>query len=194
MLAICREKAAAMGLTPRLFQQEMQRLDLPRRYRTITVPSSSFQLVLDPADAAEAMARFAAHLEPGGCLVLPFIALGRRGAPLEETWVAEATRPEDGATVRRTAWARYDPATQLEETRDRYEVIIDGRTVQAETHERNPATRGYALAEATALFVEAGLEVDRVVSGFTLEPYDPVRRDAHDGDASAVFTVIGRRS
>ena len=193
MLAICREKAAAVGLAPRLYRQEMQRLDLPRRYRTIIVPSSSFQLVLEPVDAAAALARFAAHLEPGGTLVMPFIALGRPGTPLEETWVAEAVRPEDGATIRRTAWARYDPATQLEETRDRYEIIVEGRTVQAETHERNPAARGYTVDQATALFVDAGFIVDRVVQGFTLEPYDPARPHAHDQDAAAVFTVIGRR-
>jgi len=46
MLVLCREKAAALGLNPRLALQEMQDLDLPRRFRTICVPSSSFQLVL----------------------------------------------------------------------------------------------------------------------------------------------------
>ena len=50
MLALLREKAAAVGLSPALHLQEMQDLDLPRRYRTIIVPSSSFQLVLDPAE------------------------------------------------------------------------------------------------------------------------------------------------
>ena len=193
MLAICREKAAAVGLAPNLYLQEMQTLDLPRRYQTIVVPSSSFQLVLDPADATAAMERFAAQLVPGGMLVMPFIALGGMGAPLEETWVAEAIRPEDGATIRRTAWARYDPVTQLEETRDRYEVLVGDRVVRSETHERNPATRGYTVEQATALFAAAGFDIDQVVSGFTLEPYDPARPGAHDPDASRVFTVIGRR-
>jgi ubiquinone/menaquinone biosynthesis C-methylase UbiE len=47
MLAICGEKAQKLGLHPTLFQQSMEALDLPRRYRTIMVPSSSFQLVTD---------------------------------------------------------------------------------------------------------------------------------------------------
>ncbi len=54
----------------RLAIQEMQDLDLPRRFRTICVPSSSFQLVLDPADASQAMQRFHNHLEPGGALLM----------------------------------------------------------------------------------------------------------------------------
>ncbi len=193
MLAICREKAAAVGLAPILHLQEMQTLDLARRYRTIIVPSSTFQLVLDPTEASRAMDRLAVHLEPDGLLVMPFIELGAPGMPLEETWVAEAVRPEDGATIRRTAWARYDPATQLEETRDRYEVLVDGRVIRSETHERNPATRGYTPAQAMELFTGAGLTVDQVVQGFTLEPYDPARPEAHRQDARGLFTVIGRR-
>lgn len=47
MLAICREKAGQRGRQPSLYLQEMERLDLPRRYRTIVVSSSSFQLVTD---------------------------------------------------------------------------------------------------------------------------------------------------
>jgi hypothetical protein len=82
-----------VGLAPNLYLQEMQSLDLPRRYRTIIVPSSSFQLVLDPAEAARAMDRFAAHIHPGGLLVMPFIEMGRPGQPLEETWTAEADHP-----------------------------------------------------------------------------------------------------
>jgi SAM-dependent methyltransferase len=192
MLALCREKAAAVGLSPMLYLQEMQDLDLPRRYRTICVPSSSFQLVLEPDQAVRAMGRFAHHLERGGTLVMPFIALGRPGMPLEETWVREAIRPEDGAVVRRTAWARYDPVTQLEDTRDRYEVIIEGRVVRAETHERSPATRGYTVDQAVALFEGAGFAVAEVVSDFTLEPYDPARPHAHHQAAGSVFIVSGR--
>src|ERR1700677_3789529 len=68
MLALCREKAAALDidLEGRIFLQEMHRLDLPRKYATIFVPSLSFQLVLEPADAAQTMTRFYEHLLPGG--------------------------------------------------------------------------------------------------------------------------------
>src|SRR5438270_6436141 len=54
MLAICREKAQWLGLHPRVFEQAMERLELPRTYRVILVPSSSFQLLIDLRDAQEA--------------------------------------------------------------------------------------------------------------------------------------------
>jgi predicted methyltransferase len=56
----------------------MADLRLPRAYRTIIVPSSSFQLVTERAAAAQAMRRFFRHLEPGGSLVMLFMLVGRR--------------------------------------------------------------------------------------------------------------------
>jgi len=66
MLQICRHKAEQRGLTAAVHAQTMQRLEFPRRFRTLFVPAGSFMLLLDPADAERALARFHAHLAPGG--------------------------------------------------------------------------------------------------------------------------------
>src|SRR5437016_13895527 len=99
MLALCREKAQKPGLHPTLFQQSMEALDVPRRYRTILVPSSSFQLVTDPNAATQAVSSFFHHLEPGGILVMPFMILwqGPVTDPIvTRQWamLAERVRPE----------------------------------------------------------------------------------------------------
>ena len=114
MLELCRAKAPDFGLQPRLYRQGMESLDLPRRYRSIIVPSSSFQLLLDPAAAREAMGRFFVHLEPGGALVMPFIVFGAADEAGVE-FVREKVRP-DGSLIRKHASYRYDPATQFEST------------------------------------------------------------------------------
>ena len=103
MLAVCRAKASALGLEPTLYEQAVEDLQLPRRYRTIIVPSSSIQLVIDPATAERAVVRLAAHLAPGGVLVMPFMTLEG-----DESWTTEAVRP-DGALVRRTARSSLRP-------------------------------------------------------------------------------------
>lgn len=158
MLARCREKAERLGLHPALYQQSMEALALPRRYRTILVPSSSFQLVTDPAAATAAMRQFLNHLEPGGALAMSFMPLWEEGDLLETEWwlAAEQVRPEDGAVVRCWNRARYEPARQLEHTEARYEVIRDGAVVATETHRRSPATRWYTHAQVRALYDEAG--------------------------------------
>ena len=165
MLALCRRKAEIAGLQPTLYQQAMEELELPRRYGTIIVPSSSFQLILDEDAAAEALRRLGGHLQPAGVLVMPFMALRGPGDPAEETDVTEAVR-EDGAIVRRTGRSVYHAETGLEDTDDLFEVIQDGLVIQSERHKRAPATRDYRRHDVYELADRAGLIVEREVRGF----------------------------
>jgi len=194
MLEICRQKAQKLGLHTTLYQQNMETLDLPKRYRTIIVPSSSFQLITNPHDAAEAMRRFLLHLEPWGTLVLPFMIPWDESATesiVAVDWevVAEQVRPEDGLLIRRWARATYDLAQQLEHTEDRYEVIREGEIIEVEYHSRSPAGRWYTPAQAIKLYEDAGFTTIRILKEFTHEPAspsDPVAKNT-------VFSVLGER-
>lgn len=189
MLALCEEKAEQRGLHTTLFEQRMEALNLPRRYRTIIVPSNSFQLVTDPDDATAAMGRFFAHLEPGGTLAMPFMILWS-GETTEHIihgeWkcVAERVRPEDGALVRRWSRSTFDLTQQLEHIDDRFEAIREGAMLASEEHTRSPATRWYTQAQAVALYRETGFTDIRVASGFTHE--------LATGDET-LFCVLGAR-
>lgn len=87
--------------------------------------------------------------------------------------------------VRRRAWARYDPQTQLEHTRDVYELLRDDEVIDSETHERSPATRAYSLQQAVDMLTEAGFELERVVGGFSHRAYDEESDD--------IFTITAVR-
>jgi SAM-dependent methyltransferase len=184
MLAICREKAAAQGLAPALYQQGMDALSLPRRYRTIFVSSSSIQLLLQPGAAALGMRRFRAHLAPGGALAAVFMRLWTPDDPLDSGWklLQEATRPEDGAVVRRWNRSRYDPQARLEHTEDRFEIVMEGVVTASELHQRSPATREYTQAESIALFEQAGFAQVQAYRGWSFEPA---------GEGDWLWTVIG---
>jgi ubiquinone/menaquinone biosynthesis C-methylase UbiE len=185
MLEICRQKAQAQGLSPQIYEQWMETLVLPRQYRTILVPSSSFQLLLDEEKARQAMERFYAHLLPGGALVMPFMLLWKPGDPLETgAWElsAEKTRPSDGALFRKWSRARYDLEAQLEHTEDRYQKLVHGHVVLEEYHLRTPATRWYTQAQAAELYRKAGFKQVDVLHGFSLEPV--LAEDT-------LFTVVG---
>lgn len=189
MLAICAEKAQQLGLHPRLFEQTMQQLELPRTYRTIMVPSSSFQLLTDPHDAQEAMRRFFRHLEPGGILVMPFMLLWSGPSTqqiVQGAWElnGEAVRPEDGGTIRRWTRSTLDIAEQFEATEDRYEVLRDGAVVATEMHVRSPATRWYTQQQALYLYEEAGFTSMQIFKEFSEE-----LASAED----TVFSIVGMR-
>jgi ubiquinone/menaquinone biosynthesis C-methylase UbiE len=164
MLALCRDKAAALGidLDGRLFEQNMDRLDLPRRYATIFVPSLSFQLLLDPSAAAATMRRFYEHLAPDGVLVMSFRSKlwdGHRTPPQMEwsPWVKLAEKQrDDGDTIRRFIRTMYDHDQQLEHEENRFEVLRDGEVIETEFHSRCPCVRWYSQSQALALFEVAG--------------------------------------
>ncbi|MEZ4869452.1 MAG: class I SAM-dependent methyltransferase [Caldilineaceae bacterium] len=187
MLALCRQKAEQLGLQPALYEQTMAALALPRTYRTILVPSSSFQLVIEPDNAAEAMQRFYQHLTSGGTLVMSFMPYhtGDNTEPIVTyEWQQEVTRPEDGATVRRWSRSTIDRVNQVEHTEDRYDVIVNGEVVASESLSRSPATRIYTLEQAVKVYESAGFTNIRAYSGFTRQP-----ANASDD----VFTVLGTK-
>jgi SAM-dependent methyltransferase len=181
MLERLHAKAAAAGMDVdgRVHLGRMQLLRLPRRYRTVMVPSSSFQLLLEPDDAAEAMRRFFALLVPGGSLAMPFLVMDK---PYEERWTKEATL-EDGSIVRRTAVATFDPAVGIEATDDLYEVFTDGELVRTEHFVRPRATRAYTREQARLAYEGAGFVDLEWGADFTLD----------DRPTDWVFTVVGHR-
>jgi hypothetical protein len=178
MLAICREKAEKMGLHPTLYEQWMQSLDLPRKYRLVMVPSSSFQLLTDLDQAKAAMHRFHEQLLPGGTLVMPFMRIYEGDATegmVTEEWrlLRQKERPGEGDLVRHHTRSSFDLDQHLEHTEDRYEVVKDGEVVYTEMHKQSPATRWYSHDEVVALYEEAGLADVRLTGGFTFEPAKP---------------------
>jgi len=185
MISLCKQNAERKGLKPNLYVQSMTELQLPRKYKSILVPSSSMQLLLEPSLPLQAMQRFYEQLESGGALAIPFMALWGEGAPLEGEFTQEATRPDDGATVRRSGWYHFNPETNMEDTRDTWEVIKDGQVIESEVHEQAPATRSFTQAEAIALFEQAGFKDIQIFSEFTFEPVK-----SEDG----IFSVLGIKS
>jgi len=182
MIELCKQNAQRKELKPNLYVQSMTELNLPRKYKTILVPSSSIQLLLEPGLPLQAMKSIHGHLESGGAFVAPFMTLWKEGDPLEGEHTQESTRPEDGATVRRTGWYRFHPETHMDESRDTWEVIKDGQVIETEIHEQAPATRSYTQAEAIVLFEQAGFKDIQVFSEFTFEPVKPT---------DTLFSVVG---
>ena len=180
MLALCRRKARRLGLTPNLYLQSMTDLDLPRRYRTIIVPSSSFQLLLEREEAGRTLDAFRRHLEAGGTLAMPIIVLEKS---YDRAWKAEAPL-EDGSTVRRSARELFDPSTRIESTDDLYEVFRDGELIRSERHARDSATLAWTADELRSALIAHGFDNLEFLSGFTREPHKP-------GDE--IFTVLARR-
>lgn len=187
MLDICREKARQRALTVALYEQAMETLDLPRRYQTIIVPSSSFQLVTDLASARRALAAFERHLVPGGTVALSIWQVLSAGSATWGDWrlIAEKDGFEEGKALKRWERSRYDAQTQLRHTENRYELLNEqGQLLRTERHRRSPEMRSYSPSQLRSLMEEAGFSRVHAVSGLSNEPAD-------EGDE--LFCIFGEK-
>jgi SAM-dependent methyltransferase len=186
MLEICRQKAVQQALEVTVYRQAMEAMDLPRKFRTIIVPSSSFQLVPDLDEAMSALDGFFQHLLPGGTLVISIWHIQSKGTGEWGGWrlIAEGEGFEDGTGIRRWERAMYDSSTQLRHTESRYELMENSEVVYTEMHRRSPELRNYSLGQLTTLLKNSGYANVYAVSGFSKEPAS---------EEDEVFCILGMR-
>ena len=184
MLALCRAKAAREGLSPRLYQQAMHELDLPRTYRTIIV-CGSFGLGGGRQRDIEALRRFYQHLEPGGALVLEdYIPYGEANEwqywvkekrhQLPEPWPppGERKRVSDGTEYGlRTRIVDVDPLEQVVTLQIRAEKWQAEQQVAQE--ERILRTQVYFRNELRMMLEQAGFGEINVEGDFMEAPATP---------------------
>ncbi|RXZ77610.1 class I SAM-dependent methyltransferase [Paenibacillaceae bacterium] len=70
MLASCRRRCDERGLTPNLYEANLQELSLPQKYEAIIIPGGSFLLIEQREESLRVLHRLYDHLEPGGQLIL----------------------------------------------------------------------------------------------------------------------------
>ena len=157
-LAICRGKAAGMGLAPVLYHQAMQHLELPKHYSTIIMPGGSFHLLRERDAANEALWRLHSHLEAGGVLAMSlYDPVDELSDDAPKGWrpYKSAIRMQDGAGLQQHMMtADIDHTEQLKTTEIRYRVIRSGRVVQEEIHTMK--MRLYYWSEIRGMLDEAG--------------------------------------
>lgn len=173
MLEICRKKAGEQGLAPKLYEQYVETLELPKKYRTILVPSSTLQLIVEPSEADKALKRLIDHLLPGGVIVASIMTLWKEGEPHVSEMERASASDQDGVKFRRVSKSFYIPESECEDTEDLYQMLVGDKVVLEETHRRFPATRSYTQSQAKALFDRAGFKNIKLFSEFTFDPVKP---------------------
>jgi SAM-dependent methyltransferase len=184
MLDFCRQRARREGLSPRLYNQSMHELALPRKYRTIVV-CGAFGLGGSRQHDQEALNRFFRHLVPGGALLLDtylpykdadewryWIREEREGLP--EPWPASGTRrrAENGEEIELTnRLAALDPLEQVVTREIRATLWRDGQIVRQEEYKL--FERLYFRSELLAMLALAGFRDIQVLGDYTEKNASP---------------------
>lgn len=159
MLDRCRRRAIERGLDVVLHEQSMETMELGRRYRSIYLAGPTFNLLPDDNVAASALARIAAHLEPGGSALIPLFvpavtAPSALGIPKSHT-------TPDGVELRVTIVAEdRDEERRCQTATLRYERITENASQQ---EERAWLLHWYTQDGFRQLAADAGLVVRAVV-------------------------------
>ena len=166
MLAICRTKAAQVGVTPTLYLQHMQDLELAQHYRTVFIPACSFQILAEREEAFAALRRFHEHLEPGGELLIT-LTVPWRDFGLDRQWRLRRSgvRASDGAMILIHEATVSDRVEQVQHISLRYEVFNEGRLAQAQL--RTHRLRWYHRHEFAMMLESVGFREIAVQYGYT---------------------------
>lgn len=142
MLAVCREHAVAAGLRPVLYEQPMQRLEVPHSFSTIYIPCGSFVCVIDRASSLETLRRCHAHLDLGGTLAFNIYLAdhdysGRtEPGPFPGPWKLKAEKhlPDGRRLIIHDRPTGHDPVEQIWMEERRYELFAGDRLLHEESH------------------------------------------------------------
>ena len=172
MLKRLREKAAALGLKPRVFEGDMAAFRLARRYALIAIVFNAFVHNLTTEAQLAALRCCHEHLQPGGLLVFDtaFPGLQWIGAAsgMRELEI-EIAHPETGLPVRQWDTRTFDRVAQIQYSFNEMEMLdASGKVVK--THAARTAIRWIYKSEMELLLRLAGFAQWQILGGFDGRP------------------------
>lgn len=156
MLERLQASAKSRGLSPKLYHQEIQKMDLSRRYRSIFIAGASMILLASDEDAQQALQRMYDHLEPGGSVLIPLELQSEKAMRAAIDKFVE--RNLDDRTILRcgSVSVQYDEVRRQAVSRLRYERVSPSGKV--ESLERDWQLRWWDQGLFRGMLREAGFD------------------------------------
>lgn len=155
MLRACMKKCAAKKLEPVLYSQFMSEMELDKKYALIFIPSGSFALVTNTAEAQHCLKVFYDHLLPNGKLVFEIDTVHTVPKQLG-LWHGVMRKKDDDTKILLSTLPSYDDQSQILQVMQRYELISKNEIMQTEMEEFN--FRLYQHEEMDNWLTDAGFK------------------------------------
>lgn len=182
MLDRLRQKAAALGLHPRVQQASMTDFQLDRQFGLIMCPCNSFAHNLTTEDQIESLRRFREHLLPGGLLVIDSFFPSKQYTDTDQLRVleGEVTDPRTGHLLRYYDSRTMDRVRQIQHSDNEIEEF-DGNGCLVTTHRNSIDGRWTYKAEMELLLRITGFSRWKIHADYDLRPFE------RESDAMVVF-------
>jgi SAM-dependent methyltransferase len=179
MLARARAKSGGLDNVAWV-EGDMCDFDLGDRFGLVTIPSGTFQLLLEIEDQLACLRCVERHLAPGGRLAfdlenLDYVAAAEWLTTKQGVFVRNPARdfvhPETGRRCLSWRSFEFDPARQRYVRRSMREELNDEGEVVARAYLPPMEARYFFRYEAEHLFARSGLEVEALYGGFDKSPF-----------------------
>lgn len=167
MLEACRARCEKRGLTPVLYEQLLEHIDLPRKYGLVIIPAGSFSLLTDQTRIQESLKRIHGLMLPGAKFVLEV----EKHAPQPSSFSPRGVRSVercDGAKIIISWSGHYDPEERISHQINRYEFVKDERLLETEFEDFD--LRHYDPTEFRDLLEATGFHQIRLLESYSLAP------------------------
>jgi hypothetical protein len=174
MLDRLREKASALGFSPRLHHASMAGFQLGRRYALILIPFNAFPHNLTADAQLDCLRSCRDHLEPGGLLAFDTAFPGQSwiGAPSgTRAFEGEIRHPETGLPVRLWDTRTFDRVNQLQHSFNEIEILDAAGQVVA-THPSQTTLRWIYKNEMELLLRLVGFARWEILGNFDGRPLE----------------------
>lgn len=152
MLDKCRENLEKEKLVTDLFLQDLQQLDIPKKYDIIMMPTGSFALLPTREIMLNSLESFKKHLLPGGKIIIDLLL--PRDFKKGESTTSVFSLTENSGIVFNSTSLEIDWEKQQTTELHRYEKWIDGKLTQTELS--NFILSWYGIEEFTLILEKLG--------------------------------------
>jgi len=156
MLAVCRKKLEKAGLKTSLFNQDMIKMKLPGKYKTILVSGGSFQLVDNSSEALLALQNIREHLVDGGRFICDlWIPWDEIIENAQNVWKSgRVASRNDGSKLVVSYFKQFDLKNQVQSGEFKYELFKN--SFLTNTQILNIKLKWYGVNEFALMLEKAG--------------------------------------
>lgn len=166
MLAACQQRCDQLALSVKLYQQLIQELDLPQRYRCIFLPDRAISLLYEKTIGLQTLRRLYDHLLPGGKLALD-IQTPNYQTFVTGQWQGDWTTLPDGSIIVDHLLFQQDETEPILRALSKHELFVNGKLQETELNIY--VERFYTEEEFAQMLKAAGFVDIEATQAFTGE-------------------------
>lgn len=171
MINLCLEKAKLFNLSPVIYKQKLQNLNLQKKYKTIYLPLYVFQQIIEPEEINLSLKNLYDHLDAGGQILISiFLPWNDPTGTWEQTWRVRQSIFEDDSTFILSESVQYNKFTQIQSKILKYEFFK--QNCLKDTLLLNLNYKTYSIGELTLMLKQNGFKNIQVFGDYTFQVAD----------------------